>query len=225
MLPTATKPLVLIADDNRDTREMYASYLPIAGYAVETATDGREAVIKALSLYPDVVVMDLKMPGVDGWRAMREIRGNARTATTPIIVLTGHDFKDYLSASALAEGAWSYLVKPCSPERLAQEITARLDGYPLCRVHAIRGSSEVSAEGGDEERRRRLIRVIAAHCPVQLHVGPSAGASCMFCGHAIAAGALQYDIATGRSTIIVDDDCYQSSLRAIVEAGHEDNGR
>ena len=109
MLPVVTKPLVLIVDDNRDTREMYALYLPMIGYSVETAAEGREAVIKALTLYPDVIVMDLQMPGVDGWRAMREICGNARTAGTPVIVLTGHDFKDYLGHSAIAEGAFSYL--------------------------------------------------------------------------------------------------------------------
>src|SRR5262245_6492820 len=111
---------------NRDTREMYSLYLPMAGYSVETAAEGREAVIKALTLYPDVIVMDLQMPGVDGWRAMREICGNARTAGTPVIVLTGHDFKNYLGHSAFAEGAFAYLMKPCLPERLAQEIDACL---------------------------------------------------------------------------------------------------
>lgn len=126
MLPSATKPLVLVVDDNRDTRDLFALYLPMAGYAVETAAEGREAVIKALTLYPDVIVMDLQMPGVDGWRAMRELCHNARTAATPIIVLTGHDFKDYLRHSAFAEGATSYLTKPCLPERLAQEIGACL---------------------------------------------------------------------------------------------------
>ena len=137
MLPVATKPLVLIVDDNRDTRDLYALYLPLVGYSVETATDGREAVIKAHALYPDVIVMDLQMPRLDGWRAMREIRGNLRTAATPIIVLTGHDFKDYLRHSALAEGAWSYLVKPCLPERLAHEIEVRLSVPPIATARAI----------------------------------------------------------------------------------------
>jgi CheY-like chemotaxis protein len=137
MLPAATKPLVLIADGNCDTRDMYALYLHLVGYSVETATDGREAVIKALALYPDAIVMDLQMPRLDGWRAMREIRGNARTAATPIIVLTGHDFKDYLRHSALAEGAWSYLVKPCLPERLAQEIEVRLSVPPIAIARAV----------------------------------------------------------------------------------------
>ena len=121
MSPT-TKPVVLVVDDNRDTREIYALYLSMLGYTIETAADGREAIVKALTMLPDAIVMDLQMPGVDGWRAMREIRANAKTAATPIIVLTGHEFKGYLRSSAIAEGASSYLLKPCLPERLAREI-------------------------------------------------------------------------------------------------------
>ena len=132
----ASRPLVLVVDDNRDTREMYALHLSTVGYSVETAADGREAVVKALTLRPDVIVMDLHMPGVDGWRAMREIRADAKTAETPIVVLTGHDFKEYLRPSAIAEGAWSYLTKPCLPERLAREISDRL-ATPRKRVASV----------------------------------------------------------------------------------------
>jgi CheY-like chemotaxis protein len=122
----ALPPLVLIADDNPDTRDMYALYLSTVGYSVETAADGREALVKALTLRPAAIVMDLHMPGVDGWRAMRELRNDAKTAKIPVIVLTGHDFKNYLKASAIAEGASSFLMKPCLPERLAQEIRERV---------------------------------------------------------------------------------------------------
>ena len=128
--PSVQRPLVLIADDNRDTREMYAVFLDMSGYRVETAGDGREAVVKAHTLRPALIVLDLDMPGVDGWRAMREIRDDAKTATTPIIVLTGHDLKDYLKPAALTLGARSYLMKPCLPERLAREIAERLAARP-----------------------------------------------------------------------------------------------
>src|SRR5438105_11832683 len=126
MMTKPTAPLVLIADDNRDTRDMYALYLSKIGYSVETAAEGREAVVKALTLRPDLIVMDLQMPGVDGWRAMRDLRVETKTAEIPIVVLTGHDFKGYLRASALAEGACSFLTKPCLPEQLAREIGERL---------------------------------------------------------------------------------------------------
>src|SRR2546421_498789 len=62
--PSATAPLILIADDNVDTREMYSLYLNMVGYRVETAEDGNEAILKARVLHPDLVVMDLQMPKV-----------------------------------------------------------------------------------------------------------------------------------------------------------------
>ena len=120
------RPLILIADDTMDTREMYALYLSMMGYAVETANDGREAVVKALTLRPDVIVMDLQMPDLDGWGAMRELRGHAETASIPVIVLTGHDFKAYLKHSAIAEGASAFLMKPTFPDQLEREIAAHL---------------------------------------------------------------------------------------------------
>ena len=123
MITKPTAPLVLIADDSRDTRDMYALYLSKIGYSVETAAEGREAVVKALTLRPDLIVMDLEMPGVSGWRAMEDIRRDAKTETTPIVVLTGHDFKNYLQPAAVALGACSFLVKPCLPEELAREIS------------------------------------------------------------------------------------------------------
>jgi CheY-like chemotaxis protein len=126
MPPSAASPVILIADDNRDTREMYGLYLSMAGYSVALADDGHEAVVKARTLRPDLIVLDLHMPKVDGWAAMRAIHGDAATARTPIIVLTGHDFKNYLKASALAEGARSFLIKPCLPEQLSREIAQQL---------------------------------------------------------------------------------------------------
>ena len=89
-------------------------------------------------------------------------------------------------------------------------------------VRAIRSGGETSGNGradvwNEEDHRRVVIRTIAALCPVQLHVGPSAGATCIWCGNTIALGALQYDVYAGRSTIVVDDDCYMSVMRGLVE--------
>ena len=124
--PAETAPLILIADDNVDTREMYGHYLNMVGYHVETAKDGNEAILKARALHPDLVVMDLQMPALDGWGAIRELQSRADTATIPVIILTGHDFKAYLKHSALAVGAVSYLMKPCFPEEFQREVNARL---------------------------------------------------------------------------------------------------
>jgi len=131
MTRSLTAPLILIADDSRDTREMYAHYLSIVGYRVDTAEDGREVAVKARVSRPDAILMDLNMPNVDGWGAMKELQGNPQTARIPVIVLTGHELKDHLKRAALAGGACAFLVKPCLPERLERElaacISARLD--------------------------------------------------------------------------------------------------
>jgi len=88
------------------------------------------------------------------------------------------------------------------------------------RMPPIRGGSDLIGQAvtGDGDRRRLLVRAIAAHCPVQLRVGPSAGATCMLCRAAIPTGTLQYDIDAGCGTIIVDDNCYMSFLQDVVEA-------
>src|SRR5882724_7641326 len=88
--------------------------------------DGQQAIVKARALRPDLIVMDLQMPKLDGWAAIRELRSRAETATIPVVVLTGHDFKAYLKPAAIAAGAVSYLMKPCFPEQLAHEVSARL---------------------------------------------------------------------------------------------------
>jgi CheY-like chemotaxis protein len=120
------EPLVLIADDHRDTCEMYAFYLGAVGYRVEMAADGHEATAMARQLHPDVIVMDLNMPRVDGWSALKVLRDDPSMTTIPVIIITGHDFKTFLKPAALAAGAVSYLIKPCLPERLADEISNRL---------------------------------------------------------------------------------------------------
>ncbi len=117
--PSETVPLILIAEDNVDTREMYALYLNMVGYRVETGEDGNEAILKARALHPDLVVMDLQMPKLDGWAAIRELQSRAATAA-------GHDFKAFLKPAALAAGAVSYLMKSCFPEHFAREVGARL---------------------------------------------------------------------------------------------------
>ena len=122
-----TRPLVLIADDSADIRELYEAYLNVAGNRVETASDGREAVRFARVSRPDVIVMDLQMPNIDGWAAIRELQRDASTAAIPIIVLPGHDLKEFLGWSARAEGAVAYLMKPISPEQMDRAIAARLE--------------------------------------------------------------------------------------------------
>src|SRR5215467_9391764 len=136
MAPAAIAPLVLIADDNGETREMYALHLTALGYRVETAVDGHEAVAKARATRPHVIVMDLLMPGLDGWGAIRELQSHPATMGIPIVVLTGHDFKEFLEPAALAIGAISFLIKPCLPEQLAREVGERFHAGQVWKTAA-----------------------------------------------------------------------------------------
>jgi hypothetical protein len=101
-----------------------------------------------------------------------------------------------------------------------EQLRETLMRHGLRRMPAIRGSSDLDGQSvnGDGDRRRLLVRAIAAHCPVQLRVGPSGGATCMLCRAAIPTGTLQYDIDAGCGMIIVDDNCYMSFLQDVVEA-------
>ena len=125
------RPLVLIVEDHVDTRLMYAEYLRFTGLTVTEARDALTGVAKAIALRPNVIVMDLMLPGVDGWEAIRRLRMNAQTARLPIIVITGHEHKDYLRHAAIAAGADAYLIKPCLPSRLGSEIQRVLRTNPI----------------------------------------------------------------------------------------------
>lgn len=115
------QPLVLLVDDSEDNREVYAKYLSMSGFRVETAVDGVDAVEKAGSLKPDVIVMDLSMPRLDGWEATRQIKSAPETSAIPVIALTGNAVSES-KRRALEVGCSGYLTKPCLPDVLVGEI-------------------------------------------------------------------------------------------------------
>lgn len=118
------RPLVLVVDDYEDAREMYAECLDASGFAVAQAETGDEAVAKALALMPALIVMDLALPGMDGWSATRAIKTDARTAMIPVVALTGHARSD-ASTAARDAGCDAFLTKPCLPDQIV-EIVRRL---------------------------------------------------------------------------------------------------
>lgn len=118
------RPLVLVVDDYEDAREMYAECLGASGFAVAQAETGDEAVAMALALLPALIVMDLALPGMDGWTAMRAIKTDARTAMIPVIALTGHARSD-ASTAARDAGCDAFLIKPCLPDQIV-EVARRL---------------------------------------------------------------------------------------------------
>ena len=121
-----TPPLVLLIDDVDDNTDMYAQFLEFEGYHVETAIDGVDGMEKARALSPTVIVMDLSMPVLDGWKATRELKADDTTRRIPIIVLTAHAMKGTAETVA-ANGADAYLVKPCLPEDLEAEVRRQMD--------------------------------------------------------------------------------------------------
>jgi two-component system cell cycle response regulator DivK len=118
-------PLVLIADDDPDVLAANAELLEVSGYRVCRARDGREALQQALLLRPDVVLMDLDMPEVDGWEATRRIRADLRTHRIPVIALTGHGLRRYRDRSFEA-GCSAFVDKAADPRGLVAEIERAL---------------------------------------------------------------------------------------------------
>jgi two-component system cell cycle response regulator DivK len=121
-----TKPLVLVVDDFEDNRSMYAAYLTYSGYEVAEAADGRAAVEIAGQSMPDVIVMDLSLPVMDGWEATRHLKANERTRRIPIIALTGHALTRH-SRDAREAGCDVFLTKPCLPELLVEKVQELLE--------------------------------------------------------------------------------------------------
>ena len=113
--------MVLIVDDVADNRELYVQYLTFFGYRAAEAEDGHEALAKAADIKPDVIVMDLSLPGMDGWEATRRLKADPGTRHIPIIALTGHALSGS-NEHAIAAGCDAFLTKPCDPEDLAAEI-------------------------------------------------------------------------------------------------------
>jgi CheY-like chemotaxis protein len=119
-------PLLLLVDDFQDNREMYAEYFAHFGYRVIEAANGHEALAQAFEHGPDLVIMDLSLPGMDGWEATRRLKADARTRDTPVIALTGHALAGH-SKGARDAGCDSFVAKPCLPEVLLAEVRKLLD--------------------------------------------------------------------------------------------------
>jgi len=125
MRPMADQPLVLVVEDYQDAREMYTAYLQFSGYRVAEAANGQEAIDKTRALLPDIILMDLALPKVDGWEATRQLKADDRTKHIPIVALTGHALQGH-SELAREAGCDSFVTKPCLPDALVAEIQRML---------------------------------------------------------------------------------------------------
>ena len=119
-------PLILVVDDYQDAREMYAEYLQFSGFRVAEARNGNEAVDQAFALGPDLILMDLSLPGMDGWEATRRLKADERTRHIPVVALTGHALAG-ASEGARKAGCDSFVTKPCLPDDLVVDVRRMLN--------------------------------------------------------------------------------------------------
>lgn len=124
------KPRVLVVDDLEDNRELYAAYLEIAGFEIEKAVDGRDALDRIAARPPELVVMDLAMPRLDGWQATRMLKADPKTRGIPVLVLTAYDGDEDLQRARDA-GADDVATKPMLPRHLLERVRALLGARAL----------------------------------------------------------------------------------------------
>jgi CheY-like chemotaxis protein len=115
------KPLVLIVEDFIDAREMYEEYLAFHGFRVIGVCDGKAAIERALALSPDVILMDLSLPVLDGWEATRRLKRDRRTRHIPVVAITANALRG-ASNTAREAGCDAFLAKPCLLDELLAEI-------------------------------------------------------------------------------------------------------
>ena len=131
----AMAALVLIVVDSADARALYGEYLEFCGFRVITAADGEQALSLARSAHPDVILMDLALPRIDGCEAIRQLRSSPLTADTPVVALIGQNFGDDPDLAREA-GADLCLSKPCLPSQVGRVVRAMLWRRELVRSTA-----------------------------------------------------------------------------------------
>lgn len=131
--------LVLLVDDCAEAREMYAAYFTGMGCDVDQASHGFEAFDKALKRRPDAIVMDLLMPKLDGWEAVRLLKNRLQTREVPIVALTGDSDLEHLKLARNA-GCDAVLTKPCPPDEVHAVVLRLLATTQEAAVARLTGS-------------------------------------------------------------------------------------
>jgi two-component system, cell cycle response regulator DivK len=121
MMVQAPPTLVLLVDDYPDNRDIYVQFLTYSGLRVEEAENGHQALDKAFALRPDVIVMDLSLPGLDGWEATRRLKAGAETREIPIIALTAFAMASD-ERMAREAGCDDFDTKPVDLPRLLEKV-------------------------------------------------------------------------------------------------------
>jgi two-component system cell cycle response regulator DivK len=118
------RSLVLLVEDDRDGRLLFAAWLLSAGFRVEQAHNGLQALERARDLLPDAILTDLNIPGIDGYELTRRLKSDPRTSSIPVLAVTGYAPFTQDPARADRAGCDVVLLKPCDPDVLVQTLTA-----------------------------------------------------------------------------------------------------
>ncbi len=123
------QPKILVVEDNQDNREMVVKVLKFNGYEVVEAVDGEEAIKKARAENPDLILLDIYLPKMDGYEAAKRLKGDSDLRHIPIIALTAHAMKGNRE-EALAVGCDGYIPKPINVRELPKQIERFLKTHP-----------------------------------------------------------------------------------------------
>src|SRR6185436_8750420 len=116
---------VLIVEDQIEMRAINAMYLHHHGFRVVATDNGIDGVRAAREEHPDLILMDISIPGMDGIRATEAIKRDPETGDIPVLIITAHPYGS-VGKRAVEAGCDGYLTKPCDPRRLLQEVQRRL---------------------------------------------------------------------------------------------------
>ena len=116
---------ILLVEDNEDNRLVYRTILDHFGFTVLEAADGEEGIRRARADQPDLILMDVSIPKIDGWEATRQLKADPSTASIPIIALTAHALATD-RAKAQEAGCDGYLAKPVEPRKVVEEVRKHL---------------------------------------------------------------------------------------------------
>lgn len=120
--------VVLVVEDDHDNREALSEYLRSVGFNVQVAENGFEALDAALRLLPNVILMDLKLRGIDGWEVTRRLVADQRTRHIPVIAVSACVFPEDVD-DALEAGCVGFVAKPFNLQDLTRTIESALDGH------------------------------------------------------------------------------------------------
>jgi signal transduction histidine kinase/DNA-binding response OmpR family regulator len=128
--PSANRPKILVIDDDKEIRAVIAELLNMSGYDVVEAASGQQGLEHANRMIPDLILLDVMMPGIDGWTVLSKLQDNPKLADIPVIVLSAVGDQEM----AMSLGAASVLLKPVDASRLTAEIATQLSPLPKCYV-------------------------------------------------------------------------------------------